>query len=184
MARKAVVLLSGGTRFSYLPRDCSRLWLRNYALSFDYGQRHQFELQAARQVAAALGATAHHVVTFDLRAFGGSALTSAIEVPKGRPTEEMSHDIPITYVPARNTIFLSFALAWAEVFGHPTSLSESTRSITAVTRTVAQNIFAHTRAWRISRQRQASKVARDSDPHTADLDDESGDHPRRYPLRN
>jgi len=117
MARRAVVLLSGGLDSATCLAIARDQAFENYALSFDYGQRHQFELQAARRVAAALGATAHQVVTFDLRAFGGSALTSAIEVPKGRTAEEMSHDIPITYVPARNTIFLSFALAWAEVLG-------------------------------------------------------------------
>src|SRR5690349_1052008 len=115
MARKAVVLLSGGLDSATCLAIARDEGYDTYALSFDYGQRHQYELQAARQVAAALGAIAHQVVTFDLRAFGGSALTAAIDVPKGRTTQEMSHDIPITYVPARNTIFLSFALAWAEV---------------------------------------------------------------------
>lgn len=115
MARKAVVLLSGGLDSATCLAIARGQGFETYALSFDYGQRHHFELQAARQVAASLGVVAHQVVTFDLRAFGGSALTSAIEVPKGRSPEEMSRDIPVTYVPARNTIFLSFALAWAEV---------------------------------------------------------------------
>ena len=88
-----------------------------YALSFSYGQRHAFELEAARRVAAALGAAEHRIAAIDLRVFGGSALTDDIDVPKGRDTHEMSHGIPVTYVPARNTIFLSFALAWAEVLG-------------------------------------------------------------------
>src|SRR6478609_5441597 len=87
------------------------------ALSFAYGQRHSWELEAARLVAAAGGAAHHRIATIDLRVFGGSALTDDIDVPKGRDAEEMSHGIPITYVPARNTIFLSFALAWAEVLG-------------------------------------------------------------------
>jgi 7-cyano-7-deazaguanine synthase len=86
-----------------------------YALSFAYGQRHAWELTAAKRVAAAQGAVEHRVAEIDLRAFGGSALTDAIEVPKGRAPEEMAQGIPVTYVPARNTIFLSFALAWAEV---------------------------------------------------------------------
>ena len=86
-----------------------------YALSFSYGQRHVIELEAARRVDAAIGVAAHRIAAIDLRIFGGSALTSDIAVPKGRGAEEMSHGIPITYVPARNTIFLSFALAWAEV---------------------------------------------------------------------
>jgi len=88
-----------------------------YALSFSYGQRHSWELTAAQRVAAALGVVEHRTAQIDLRAFGGSALTAEIAVPKGRDPEEMSHGIPITYVPARNTIFLSFALAWAEVLG-------------------------------------------------------------------
>ena len=86
-----------------------------YCLSFDYGQRHRSELEAAAKVAQAFGATAHQVVVIDLRMFGGSALTSNIEVPKSRSDDEMSKSIPVTYVPARNTIFLSFALAYAEV---------------------------------------------------------------------
>ena len=86
-----------------------------YALSFDYGQRHKIELAAAARVAACLGAEQHIVAQIALDAFGGSALTADIAVPKARSLDEMSHGIPVTYVPARNTIFLSFALAWAEV---------------------------------------------------------------------
>ena len=85
--------------------------------SFRYGQRHVFELEAAARVAASIGVADHRTAAIDLRVFGGSALTSDIEVPKGRTADEMSHGIPVTYVPARNTIFLSFALAWAEVLG-------------------------------------------------------------------
>jgi 7-cyano-7-deazaguanine synthase len=88
-----------------------------YALSFDYGQRHSWELTCSLNVARAGGARQHRTATIDLRVFGGSALTSEIAVPKGRSTAQMSSEIPITYVPARNTIFLSFALAWAEVLG-------------------------------------------------------------------
>ena len=87
------------------------------ALSFAYGQRHSFELEAAKRVARALGVAQHRIATIDLRVFGGSALTDDIDVPKGRDSAEMEHGIPVTYVPARNTIFLSFALAWAEVLG-------------------------------------------------------------------
>lgn len=86
-----------------------------YALSFDYGQRHKIELEAARRISQAIGATVHRVAKIDLRVFGHSALTGDIDVPKGRDESQMNADIPITYVPARNTIFLSFALAWAEV---------------------------------------------------------------------
>jgi 7-cyano-7-deazaguanine synthase len=114
---KAVVLLSGGLDSTTCLALARLGGFECYALSFDYGQRHRFELEAASRVAEALGAAAHQVVRFDLRAFGGSALTSDVAVPKGRDTAEMAHGIPVTYVPARNTIFLSFALAWAEVLG-------------------------------------------------------------------
>jgi 7-cyano-7-deazaguanine synthase len=112
---KAVCLLSGG-----LDSATCLAWARKqgyevYALSFDYGQRHRVELEAAAHVARALGAPNHRVARIDLRVFGHSALTDDIDVPKGRDEASMNAEIPITYVPARNTIFLSFALAWAEV---------------------------------------------------------------------
>jgi 7-cyano-7-deazaguanine synthase len=88
-----------------------------YGLSFSYGQRHAYELEAAKRVAEFIGVADHRTAVIDLRVFGGSALTADIAVPKGRDLDEMAHGIPITYVPARNTIFLSFALAWAEVLG-------------------------------------------------------------------
>jgi 7-cyano-7-deazaguanine synthase len=112
---KAVCLLSGGLDSSTCLALARRDGFDCYALSFDYGQRHRVELDCAAQVAASLGAIEHRVVSFDLRQFGRSALTSDIPVPKGRSGAEMSQGIPITYVPARNTIFLSFALAWAEI---------------------------------------------------------------------
>jgi len=115
--KKAVVLLSGGLDSATVLAIARSQGYEPYALSFSYGQRHVYELQAAERVAAALGAAQHRVAAIDLRVFGGSALTADIDVPKGRGTDEMSHGIPITYVPARNTIFLSFALAWAEVLG-------------------------------------------------------------------
>lgn len=115
MTMKAVCLLSGG-----LDSATCLAWARQqgfevYALSFDYGQRHRVELDAATRIAEALGAAAHRTAKIDLRVFGHSALTDDIDVPKGRDEVAMSADIPVTYVPARNTIFLSFALAWAEV---------------------------------------------------------------------
>jgi 7-cyano-7-deazaguanine synthase len=116
-ARKAVCLLSGGLDSSTCLALARRDGYACYALSFDYGQRHKFELEAAARVAAALGAEKHLITRIGLDAFGGSALTAPIAVPKGRSAAEMGHGIPITYVPARNTIFLSFALAWAEVLG-------------------------------------------------------------------
>jgi 7-cyano-7-deazaguanine synthase len=113
--RKAVVLLSGGLDSTTTLAIAQEQCFRPYALSFRYGQRHEFELEAASRVAKGAGVEQHRIVDFDLRSFGGSALTSDIDVPKERNPEEMSTGIPITYVPARNTIFLSFALAWAEV---------------------------------------------------------------------
>jgi len=113
--KKAVVLLSGGLDSATVLAIARAQGYQPYALSFSYGQRHSFELEAAKRVAASLGAAQHRIAVIDLRIFGGSALTADIEVPKGRDAAEMSHGIPITYVPARNTIFLSFALAWAEV---------------------------------------------------------------------
>jgi len=115
--KKAVILLSGGLDSATVLAIAKAEGYELYALSFSYGQRHAWELEAAKRVAASIGVSQHRVTTIDLRAFGGSALTDDIDVPKGRDAEEMSHGIPITYVPARNTIFLSFALAWAEVLG-------------------------------------------------------------------
>jgi 7-cyano-7-deazaguanine synthase len=112
---KAVCLLSGGLDSATCLALARREGYQCYALSFDYGQRHKIELLAAARVAQALGAERHLVAKIGLDAFGGSALTSAIEVPKGRSADQMGQGIPVTYVPARNTIFLSFALAWAEV---------------------------------------------------------------------
>jgi 7-cyano-7-deazaguanine synthase len=114
---KAVVLLSGGLDSTTVLAIAKAEGYDVYALSFSYGQRHSWELECARVVARVGGAKEHRTATIDLRAFGGSALTAEIDVPKGRAPEEMSVGIPITYVPARNTIFLSFALAWAEVLG-------------------------------------------------------------------
>jgi 7-cyano-7-deazaguanine synthase len=115
VTRRAVVLLSGGLDSATVLAIAKTQGYDCYALSFAYGQRHAWELEAAKRVAAQLGAIEHRTAQIDLRVFGGSALTADIDVPKGRGADEMSHGIPITYVPARNTIFLSFALAWAEV---------------------------------------------------------------------
>ena len=114
---KAVVLLSGGLDSTTTLAVARDRGFEPYALTFRYGQRHEAEIEAARRVVRALGAAEHVVVDIDLRRFGGSALTADIDVPKDRPVDEMAEGIPVTYVPARNTIFLSFALAWAEVLG-------------------------------------------------------------------
>jgi 7-cyano-7-deazaguanine synthase len=118
VTQKAVVLLSGGLDSTTTLAIAKSEGYAPYALTFRYGQRHEVEIEAARRVAAHLGVVEHVVVEIDLRRFGGSALTSDLEVPKGRKVEtapDSADGIPITYVPARNTIFLSFALAWAEV---------------------------------------------------------------------
>jgi 7-cyano-7-deazaguanine synthase len=117
MARKCVVLLSGGLDSTTTLAIAKADGFEPYAMTFRYGQRHSVEIEAAQRVARALGAAEHIIVDINLRAFGGSALTADIEVPKGREPDEMARGIPVTYVPARNTIFLSFALAWAEVLG-------------------------------------------------------------------
>jgi 7-cyano-7-deazaguanine synthase len=119
MPGKAICLLSGGLDSSTCLALARREGYECCALSFDYGQRHRIELEAAARVARALGASRHEVVRLDLRRIGHSALTDDLSVPKGRSTQDMSQGIPVTYVPARNTIFLSFALAWAEVLGAP-----------------------------------------------------------------
>jgi len=114
MPKRAVILLSGGLDSATTLAIAKREGFACYALSFRYGQRHGAELDAARRVAQHLGAAEHVILDIDLRQFGGSALTSDIPVPKDRALDD---SIPVTYVPARNTIFLSFALAWAEVLG-------------------------------------------------------------------
>jgi len=113
--RPAVILLSGGIDSTTTLAIAIAEGYQPYALSFDYGQRHKIETRAARRVVESLGAKQHRVAKIDLRVFGSSALTDDIAVPKRRSETEMAHDIPITYVPARNTIFLAYALAWAEV---------------------------------------------------------------------
>ena len=115
MLKKAVVLLSGGLDSTTVLAIARDEGYNTYAMSFRYGQRHTVELQCAENVAKVLGVKQHTVVDIDLRTFGRSALTADIEVPKGRSDTEMGNGIPITYVPARNTIFLAYALAWAEV---------------------------------------------------------------------
>ena len=111
---RAVVLLSGGLDSTTTAAIARAEGFELYGLTFDYGQRHEVEIQAAQRVAERLGLADHKVCRIDLRAFDGSALTTGTFVPKDRSLEEMNRDIPVTYVPARNTIFLSFALAWAE----------------------------------------------------------------------
>src|SRR5678816_2072382 len=114
---KAVLLLSGGLDSTTTLSIAQAEGFDVYAITFRYGQRHEFEIQAAKRIAKSADVKEHAIIEINLRAFGGSALTSDIAVPKGRSVDEMAGEIPVTYVPARNTIFLSFALAWAEVLG-------------------------------------------------------------------
>ncbi|HKS31506.1 MAG TPA: 7-cyano-7-deazaguanine synthase QueC [Chthoniobacterales bacterium] len=113
--KRAVVLLSGGLDSATTLAIAKEEGYECFALSFCYGQRHQIEVSSAQRVAKSLGVKEHRILEIDLRAIGGSALTDAVDVPKNRSENEISSAIPITYVPARNTIFLSYALAWAEV---------------------------------------------------------------------
>jgi 7-cyano-7-deazaguanine synthase len=115
--RKAVVLLSGGIDSTTTLAIAKNHGYEIYALTFYYGQRHQVELDAAKRIANSFGVVKHLIIDMDLRLIGGSALTDDIDIPKARSIERMHEDIPVTYVPARNTIFLSYALAWAEVIG-------------------------------------------------------------------
>lgn len=113
----AVVLLSGGLDSATTLAIARSLGFDLFALSFAYGQRHEIELAAARRVAEAVGVREHRIIPIDLRSFGGSALTADLPVPRNRREREREAEIPITYVPARNTIFLAYALGWAEVLG-------------------------------------------------------------------
>ena len=115
MEKKAVVLLSGGLDSTTTLAIAKKEGFEIYALSFDYGQRHRIELEQAQKIAKKFGVIDHQIITINLRQFGGSALTDSIEVPIHREEKKMSEEIPVTYVPARNTIFLSFCLAYAEV---------------------------------------------------------------------
>jgi len=115
--KKAVILSSGGLDSTTIMAIALSEGYDIYSLSFRYGQRHFFELEAAQRVANVLGAKEHLILNIDLKIIGGSALTDDIDVPKDRSAAEMQQEVPVTYVPARNTIFLSYALAWAEVLG-------------------------------------------------------------------
>lgn len=147
--KKAVILLSGGLDSATVVAMAKAEGYACYSMSFDYGQRHRAELQAAERVARQLGVVEHKVIGLNLNGIGGSALTdSSIAVPES-PTE----GIPATYVPARNTVFLALALGWAEVLGHAISSLASTRWITRATRIAARNSSRLLSAWPIWRPR-------------------------------
>jgi 7-cyano-7-deazaguanine synthase len=115
--KRSIILLSGGIDSATCAAIARSKGYKLYAMSFSYGQRHRVELKAARMVAAFLNVTEHRIITIDLRSFGGSSLTAPLSVPKHRNPEKRLREIPSTYVPARNTIFLAYALAWAETLG-------------------------------------------------------------------
>ncbi len=117
MSKKAVVLLSGGIDSSTILAVAKDSGYEMYAISFRYGQRHHFEIDAAKKIAGKMGVKEHLILDIDLSSFGGSALTDDIPVPKREKVEDIGEEIPVTYVPARNIIFLSLALGWAEVLG-------------------------------------------------------------------
>ncbi len=159
-APKAVVLLSGGidsTTTLAIARDEG---YEVYAMSFRYGQRHKVELACAENIARAFGVKQHNVIDIDLRIFGASALTADIAVPKDRSDTEMEEGIPITYVPARNTIFLSYALAWAEVLNADTIFIGSMLSTIAVIRIVGRSTYTPIKRWRTLRHKRVLKEKR------------------------
>ncbi len=152
-----MVLLSGGLDSTTALAVARSAGYELYAMSFRYGQRHSLELESASRVASAIGVEKHLIANFDLRAIGGSALTDQIEVPKERGAEEIASGIPVTYVPARNTIFLSFALAWAEVLGAQDIFIGVNLSTTAATLIAGQSTSNRSKEWRILRRRRALK---------------------------
>ncbi len=179
MGHKAVILSSGGLDSTTVMAIAKAEGFDLYTISFDYGQRHRHELEAAKRVAKHFHVKQHLVVPVDLRGIGGSALTADIEVPRDRPMTEMSHGIPVTYVPARNSVFLSLAMGWAEVLGscdifigvnqidysgypdcRPAFISAFEKLASVATRSgVEGHAFAHSRA--------------------ADRDDQGENHPPR-----
>ena len=154
----AVVLLSGGIDSTTTLAIAIAEGYKTYALSFDYGQRHQIETEAARRVANSLGAKEHRIAKIDLRVFGGSALTDDVAVPKQRLETEIAHGIPVTYVPARNTIFLAYALAWAEVI----PANDIFIGVNAIDYSgypdCRPEFIKHSRTWPMSERKPASKA--------------------------
>ena len=177
-AKRAVVLVSGGLDSATTLAMARSEGFEVYALSVDYGQHHRRELECARQVARALGAVRHTVVTVDLRAVGGSALTDTLDVPKDRSHEDIGQGIPITYVPARNTVLLGLALGYAEVVGafdifmgaQLFGLLGLSRLSSGVPRAVRTAGESRHQGWR----RRSWHLPR---PGTAVAENESGNHP-------
>ena len=183
-AKQAVVLLSGGLDSATTLAIARDQGFRTSALSFQYGQRHSCELESAKRVADQLGAVQHKVLTIDLRTFGHSALTDAVKVPKGRGMAEMSSGIPITYVPARNTIFLSYALAWAEVLEiGDIFLGVNALDYSGYPDCRPEYIAAFETMANLATKAAVEGRQRHDDPHAAHQAHEGPDHPGRYPPR-
>ena len=160
--KKAVVLSSGGIDSTTAMAIAKHEGFKIYSLSFFYGQRHAFELDAAKKVANAIGVTEHLVINIDLKQIGGSSLTDDIDVPKDRDEQEMVREIPVTYVPARNTIFLSFALAWAEVLESSDIFIGVNAKDYSGYPDCRPSISTHLNAWPILQQRQVWKALQKS----------------------
>ena len=175
----AIVLLSGGIDSATALAMTRATGRRCHALSFRYGQRHAVELAAAARVAAALGAVSHAIIDLDLRAIGGSALTADIPVPKGRDEAEIGSGIPVTYVPARNTIFLAYAIALAEVRGASEIVVGRQRARLVGLPRLPARVAGGDAGGGAPRHQGGRRAAAGDHPRAAHQDDEGGDHPRR-----
>jgi len=161
-AKRAVVLLSGGLDSATVLAIARTQGYELYALSFSYGQRHVLELEAASRVAASIGVASHRIAAIDLRVFGGSALTGDFAVPKGRAMDEMSHGIPITYVPRATPFFFRSRWPGLRCWARATSSSASTRWTTRATPTAGRSLFRRLRRWPTWRPAPVWKAARRS----------------------
>ena len=177
MSKKAVVLVSGGLDSATALAIAKDEGYEPYAITFRYGQRHGVELEAAKKVVAAAGVADHIEVEIDMRRIGGSALTADIDVPKDRGLDEMSDGIPVTYVPARNTVFLSFALAWAEVLeADHIFIGVNALDYSGYPDCRPEYIEAYQADGQPSHQAGGRGQPTD-DPHAADRSQQGGDHP-------
>ena len=178
---KAVVLLSGGIDSTTTLAIAKSEGFDVYALSFHYGQRHRVELEAARQIAQYFRVTKHLIIDIDLRLFGGSALTDNIEVPKNRKAAEMSEAIPVTYVPARNTVFLSLALAWAEILGsEDIFIGVNALDYSGYPDCRPEYIAAFERLANLATKAGCGGKAEAEDPHPSHSNDQGPDHQKGF----
>ena len=182
--KNAVVLLSGGLDSTTTLAIAKSEGFTPYALSFRYGQRHAVELESASRVAEALGVAEHVIADIDLRRFGGSALTADIDVPKSRSLDAMGEGIPVTYVPARNTVFLSFALAWAEVLGSSDIfIGVNALDYSGYPDCRPEYIAAYERMANLATAAGRRGPPAAEDPHAADPAHQGPDHPAGHRAR-